>query len=402
MRIDVLLKPHVLFSLIFGIIIVIVGIIKISNKAQPETLPYSLSKPTRTSIKQYVSASGTLKAQKQSTVGSIMTGQLIKMLVRENDVVKQGQLLAQLDNGGGKYAADVIKGQLLQAIAQLTFQEKTLARQRVLFESGELAENSFDQTLLQYELAAGKVQELQASLKIEEQKLEDLHITAPIAGTVTLIKADEGQIVGLQSDTINLFTIVEDLTQLEVWADIDEADAGLVQEGHEVSFHVDAHPQALFHSRVKQLLYNPKIAEGSVSFAAIIPADNRELKLRPGMTANVEIKVADQDQALTVPYSAQRINSLLVKEYATKNNIPCQPLPDAEQAPHKKIDSIWLWQDNSFKQRQVTFGARDGSRIEIIDGVTEQDDVVIRFVPNTDGASALIKAMGGGSIGNNR
>lgn len=403
MRLDVLLKPQVLVATLLVSVLTIFGlhtmIKKIRNKPQ---LPYTIEKPSRRDLVQYISAAGTVKAKDQISIGSLVAGKVEKLLVEDNDKVKKNQVLAVLDNGIGKNGVDLAAAQLEQAKAQLKYQKRYMERQTELFEAGELAQNTYDQLMLQYEQALGKVHELEANLAIEQRRYNDLFIRSPEDGVVTARRIDLGQMVTSQLDAKVLFEVVKDLTDMEVWADIDEADVGLVKDGQDARFFVDTFPNKIFRSKVKLIQYNAKLVDSSITYAAVLSAPNPELQLRPGMTANVDIKVADRQKVLCVPYSAQRVNSLQVKEYALKNNIPYQPLTTSKGHHQKRADNLWVMEDGAFKQRHVTFGARDGSFVEVVEGISENDNVIVRFLLVGDNTSAIKNLMGKGGLGSGK
>lgn len=398
MRLEVLLKPQVLVLLLIGGIASIFGTKAILAYTKKAPIPYKVSKPKRRDIVQFVTCTGNIKAKIQISIGSLAAGKVAQLLVDDNDIVKKDQVLAVLDNGIGKNGVELAKAQLEQAQAQLKYQERFFKRQKDLYEAEEIAENAFDQITLQYEQAKAKVNELAANLAIEKQKYEDQFIRSPENGVITARRIDLGQMITSQLDAKVLFEVVKDLTDMEVWADVDEADIGMVKDGQEARFYVDAYPNKAFTSKVRLIQYNAKIVDSSVTYAAVLSAANPQSKLRPGMTANVDIKVAEKKQALCVPYSALRINSLHVKEYAKEYAHGYEPLAINKDQKAKKSDAIWLFENGTFKQVAVKFGARDGSFLEVIDGLSETSPVITKFLIMRDNSS-VIKNFGGGGIG---
>ncbi len=402
MRLEMLLKPYVLITLVFITGLTAFGIKTFIARTKKQPVPYTTEKAKRRNIVQYITASGTVKAKTkdQISIGSLAAGKVEKLLADDNDVVKKNQILAILDNGIGKNGINLAAAQLEQAKAQLTYQERFLKRQKALFEAEELAENAYDLVILQHAQATGKVKELEANLAIEQRKYEDLFIRAPEDGTITARKIELGQMITSQFDAKVLFEEVKDLTAMEVWADVDEADIGLVKDGQEARFTVDTYANREFKSKIRLIQFNAKIVDNAITYAAVLSAANPNIELRPGMTANVDIKVAERKEALCVPYSAQRINILQLEEYSKKNNLTCTKIAASSQ-PGKRIESLWIFENNSFKQIPVTFGARDNSFIEVFEGLSETQNVVTKFLLITDNSSAL-KSMFGGGIGGSK
>lgn len=398
MRLEFLLKPQVLVLLVIGSIASIFGIKAILTYTKKDPLPYTTTAPQRRDITQFVTCTGTIKAKIQISIGSLAAGKVAELLVDDNDVVKKDQVLAVLDNGIGKNGINLATAQLEQAQAQLKYQERFFRRQKELYDAEELAENTFDQFTLQYEQAKGKVNELAANLAIEKQKYEDQFIRSPENGVITARRIDLGQMITSQLDAKVLFEVVKDLTDMEVWADVDEADIGMVKDGQEARFYVDAYPNKPFTSKVRLIQYNAKIVDSSVTYAAVLSAENKKLKLRPGMTANVDIKVAEKKQALCVPYSALRINSIQIKEYAKLNKLGYEPIHADKDQKLKKSDAVWVFENGTFKQQAVRFGARDGSYVEVIEGLSEANKVITKFIMVRDNTS-VIKNLTGGGIG---
>jgi HlyD family secretion protein len=399
MRLELLLKPQILLALFITAVGAVFTSRMLIKKNNTAPVPYTVALPTRRDIIQHISASGTLKAKDQISIGSLISGRVEKIFVDDNDSVKKGQVLAVLNNGIGKNGVDLAQAQLDQAQAQLEYQKRFFARQQTLYEAGELADNQFDQITQQYKLAQAKVDEARATVAIETQKYKDLSIISPENGVVIAKRIDIGQMITSQLDAKVLFEIAKDLKEMEVYADIDEADVGLVKEGQEAHFTVDTFPNRTFSSTVRLVEYLSKIVDSSVTYAAVLNVANPNLELRPGMTANVDIKVASRTGALCVPYSALRINGAQLEAYAKSKKMACTRLGKTGHKA-KRLDNLWVFENNSFKQIHVTFGARDGSFVEVLEGLTDRQQVITRFVLVSDNSSALKSMLGGGLGGN--
>ena len=275
---------------------------------------YVTQKSQKRDLTQYVNASGRLKAKDQITIGSLVTGRIIKLHVDDNEFVKKGQILVELDNGIGYSAVKKAKGALWQAKSNLTYLEKFYKRQKSLYDEGQIARDTFENITKDYETAQYGVVQAQGELEIREQEYENLFIKAPEDGVIIAKKVNLGQMVTSRLQATQLFTIAKDLKHMEAEIDIDEADIGLIKIGQEAIFTVDAFPQKSFRAKVKQINYDFKIKENVITYAIILDVDNPDLQLRPGMTTNVDIKVAQAKNALCVPNKALRIDKNVLKK----------------------------------------------------------------------------------------
>ncbi|MBU1008286.1 efflux RND transporter periplasmic adaptor subunit [Candidatus Dependentiae bacterium] len=337
---------------------------------------YTTAKPNRKDLTQYITAAGRLQAQDQITVGSLVAGRIIKLHVDDNDFVKKGQVLAELDDGIGYSAVKKAKASLAQASANLTYIESFYKRQKTLHESGQLAKDTFEGYTKDYETAQAQVLLSEGSLEIAQKNYNNLFIKAPEDGIIISKKVDLGQMVTAQFEATALFVIAKNLQNMEAEIDIDESDIGLVKIGQDAVFTVDAFPQKPFSSKIKQINYDYRVIENVVTYAIILDVDNPKLTLRPGMTTNVDIKVAQAENALCIPNKALRINKTILNRIAKKENLTIQALPETFETKSK--DSLWIIEDKkAIKQVHVILGVASGKYRQIISGVTPDTVIIV-------------------------
>jgi HlyD family secretion protein len=253
-----------------------------------------------------ISATGTLNALTTVQVGSQVSGTIARLYADFNSVVKEGQLLAQLDPTFLAAAVSEQRANMERATAQVHEAERTYARTRDLFAKSLVSQAELDAAQTTMESAAATLRQTQASLERAEVNLRYATIRAPISGVVISRDVDVGQTVAASLQAPTLFTIANDLRKMQVEASVDEADIGTVKVGQRVTFRVDAYPEEEFQGMVSQIRLAPVITQNVVTYTVIIDAQNAEGKLMPGMTATVSIVVAQRGDVLRVPVGALR------------------------------------------------------------------------------------------------
>lgn len=358
--------------------------------------------PNKRDLMRFVTASGNLKALEQITVGSLVAGKVVQLLADDNDLVKENQMLAILDNGQGDSSVKMVKAQLAQAEKQLEFDNQFYKRQTALYKSGQLAKNLFEQYGQNNDVNKEKVKELKARLEIEEKTYENLFIRSPANGVVISKQVDLGQMVTSQLAATVLFEIAKDLHKMEAWLDVDEADIGSVAVDQEAYFSVDAFPDQKFVAKVKRVRYQSKNVDNVITYATVLDVENPELKLRPGMTTNVEIKVAEAKDALCISNRSLRVGKAQIEELSKKNGLTVAFLPDSslqDKSPLKKLrDFVWVLDRGSKTVRQVriALGVSDGKYTQVLNGLTpsemvitdvevERENMVMKMFPGQQG-----------------
>ena len=285
-----------------------------------------------------------------------------------NSVVKSGRVIAELDKTNLLSELTAAQSNLANAESELNYQTSNFNRYKTLFEKGLVSANDYEQARLSFDKARQQIVVQQQSVTRARTNLGYATITAPIDGVVLSREVEEGQTVAASMTTPTLFIIAKNLTDMRVIANVDEADIGGVKEGQRVSFTVDAFPDDVFNGSVTQVRQEATTTSSVVTYEVVISAPNEELKLKPGLTANITIYTKERNDVLTIPSKALRFSpnvTLLTEE---------QSVSDVD-APFK----VWTLDDNVFKAHAVSIGLQGGTHTEITDGVTEGMQVVTSF-----------------------
>lgn len=315
-----------------------------------------------------VTATGTLEPVTSVTVGTQVSGIVDKLYVDYNSIVKKGQVIAELDKTNLLSELASTKAQLASAQSTLAYEKSNYERYKTLFNKGLVSATDYESARLSYEKAAQSVRTANETVKKAETNLGYATITSPIDGVVLSKAVEEGQTVAASFNTPELFTIAQDLTKMQVIADIDEADIGDVHDGARVEFTVDAFPDDTFTGIVTQVRQEATTESNVVTYEVVISAENNDLKLKPGLTANVTIYTKEAKDVLSVPTKALQFTpneKMLTKE---------QSIQDCEGKT-----KVWVLQDNVFKAIPVTTGISNGIMTEIKAGVKAGQKIVTDF-----------------------
>ncbi len=333
-----------------------------------------------------VTATGTVNAVVTVLVGTQVSGTIERLYVDFNSQVKAGQLIAQIDPATFKAQVDQAKANLLAAKANLQKAEaalvdakRTLDRNTQLFSKGLIARSDLDTADTAHEtnkalVSAGKAQvvQSQAALDFAVTNLRYTKIVSPVDGTVVSRNVDVGQTVAASFQTPTLFTIAQDLTKMQIDTNVPEADVGRIKVGQDVEFNVDAYPDTLFKGTVSQVRIAPITVQNVVTYDVVILVRNEDLKLRPGMTANVSIIIAKKDGVLKIPNAALRF-----KLSDKQSSAPSQAsAPSSQKGP-----GIWILENGKPVRVKMSLGISDGNYTEIASGdLREGQEVVVERV----------------------
>ncbi|MEI3461783.1 MAG: efflux RND transporter periplasmic adaptor subunit [Bacteroides eggerthii] len=366
-----------------------------SSKAQHK-VTYETAVVTRGEISESITATGTIEPVTEVEVGTQVSGIIDKIYADYNSVVTKGQLIAEMDRVTLQSEVASQRAAYNGAKAEYEYQQKNYERNRGLHEKQLISDTDYEQSVYNYEKAKSNYESSQASLAKAERNLSYATITSPIDGVVINRAVEEGQTVASGFETPTLFTIAADLTQMQVVADVDEADIGGVEEGQRVSFTVDAYPNDTFEGTVTQIRLGEDSSTSSgsstsstvVTYEVVISAPNPDLKLKPRLTANVTIYTLDRKDVLSVPARALRFTP--ERPLIGENDI----VKDCE-SPHK----LWTREGNTFTAHPVTVGISNGINTEIISGINEGATIVteatIGQMPGGGSAADMQQAAGG-------
>lgn len=325
-------------------------------------------------ISESITATGTIEPVTEVEVGTQVSGIIDKIYADYNSVVTKGQLIAEMDRVTLQSEVASQRAAYNGAKAEYEYQRKNYERNRGLHEKQLISDTDYEQFVYNYEKAKSSYESSQASLAKAERNLSYATITSPIDGVVINRAVEEGQTMASGFETPTLFTIAADLTQMQVVADVDEADIGGVKDGQRVTFSVDAYPNDTFEGVVTQIRLGEDSSTSSgssgtsgtvVTYEVVISAPNPDLKLKPRLTANVTIYTLDRKNVLSVPARALRFTP--EKPLIGENDI----VKDCE-SEHK----LWTREGNTFIAHPVTVGISNGVNTEIVSGIDEGATVV--------------------------
>ena len=340
----------------------------LSGGKKEEEVTFESAKVERQNIHTTITATGTIEPVTSVTVGTQVSGIVSKLYVDYNSVVKKGQVIAELARTNLTSELNRAKAELTSAQSTLSYETANFQRYQTLFNKGLVSANDYESAKLSYEKARQTVNSARESVQKAQTNLGYATITSPIDGVVLSKSVEEGQTVAASFNTPELFNIAQDLTDMRVIANIDEADIGGVKEGQRVTFTVDAFPDDKFEGTVTQVRQEATTTSNVVTYEVVIGAPNKDLKLKPGLTANVTIYTLEKNDVLAVPSKALRFmpNEALLKKG--------EQIEDVD-APQK----VWTMEGNTFKAHKVETGITNGMLTEIVSGISEGTEVLVDF-----------------------
>jgi HlyD family secretion protein len=353
----------------------------LSGGKKEEKVEFETTKVETTDIHTTITATGTIEPVTSVTVGTQVSGIVSKLYVDYNSVVKKGQVIAELDKTNLISELNTARANLTSAQSSATYEQNNYSRYKTLYDKGLVSADEYESALLSWQKAKEQVNTSRESVRKAQTNLGYATITSPIDGVVLSKSVEEGQTVAASFNTPELFTIAQDLTNMRVIADIDEADIGGVVEGQRVMFTVDAFPDDQFEGRVTQVRQQATTESNVVTYEVVISAPNNDLKLKPGLTANVTIFTLEKNGVLAVPSKALRFmpNEALLQKGQTISDI---------EAPHK----LWTLEGQTFKAHKVEIGTTNGVLTEIVSGIGAGTEVLSDFSISSPEAPAQEQA----------
>ena len=382
-----------IISLAVGVIIVAgIAIWAFGGQAKKRKVVYETATVDRANISNSVTATGTIEPVTEVEVGTQVSGIIDRLYADYNSVVTKGQLIAEMDKVTLQSELASQKATYDGAKAEYEYQQKNYERNKGLHEKQLISDTDYEQSLYNYQKAKSAFDSSKASLAKAERNLSYATITSPIDGVVISRDVEEGQTVASGFETPTLFTIAADLTQMQVVADVDEADIGDVEEGQRVSFTVDAYPNDVFEGKVTQIRLGATSSSSSttttttvVTYEVVISAHNPDLKLKPRLTANITIYTLDKQGVLSVPAKALRFT-------------PAVPLVGSNavvkdcEGEHK----VWTREGDTFTAHPDSIGISNGIVTEITGGINEGTQIVSDAVISTGAETAVAEGQGDG------
>ena len=346
------------------IVIVAIAFWLLSGKKDKATLQFDTAKVETGTITKSITATGTIEPVTSVTVGTQVSGIVSKLYVDYNSVVKKGQVIAELDKTNLISELNTAKANLASAESTMRYEQANFNRYKTLYKKGLVSADDYDNALLNYNKAKESVASSREMVAKAQTNLGYATITSPIDGVVLSKSVEEGQTVAASFNTPELFTIAKDLTNMQVVADVDEADIGDVKAGERVTFTVDTYPDDTFQGTVTQVRQEATTTNNVVTYEVVISAPNADLKLKPGLTANVTIFTLEKTGVTNVLSKALRFTP-------TKETVNGAKIIDC-----KGKNKVWTKEGNVFRAHAVTLGITDGTRTEILIGVSKGTVVV--------------------------
>ena len=364
-------------TIIIGVIVAAIAAIVFSllkKGDEKSKVSYTTKEVQVGDISNSVTATGTIEPVTSVTVGTQVSGIVSHLYVDYNSVVKRGQVIAELDKTNLLSELASAKAKLSSEQSNLAYEKTNYARYSTLYSKGLIAANDYDKARLSYQQAEQNVATAQQALNKAQTNLGYATITSPIDGVVLSKSVEEGQTVAASFNTPELFKIAQDLTNMQVIADIDEADIGEVKVGQRVNFTVDAYPDDTFQGVVKQVRQEATTESNVVTYEVVISAPNADLKLKPGLTANVTIFTLESKDVCYVPTKALKFtpNEKLLKKGESIKDCAGK-------------NKVWIKKGNVFTAYPVQIGLADGINTEIKAGVSKGQKVIVDF--DTTGGS---------------
>lgn len=371
-------KKKIIIAIIVVIVILIIVGKACSGGKKMGEITFQTAKVETGTITNSVTATGTIEPVTSVEVGTQVSGIVSKLYVDYNSVVKKGEVIAELDKTNLLSELESTKNSLASAesnyrstLSTLEYQQANYNRYKTLYEKGLVSANDYESARLSYLNAKASADQANSQISISRQNVKKAEtnlgyatITSPIDGVILSKEVEEGQTVAASFNTPTLFKIAQDLTNMQVVATIDEADIGEVKEGAKVIFTVDAYPNDTFNGEVTQVRQEATTTNNVVTYEVVISAPNEDLKLKPGLTANVTINTSEKTNVLCVPNKALRFTP--TQELVGKSKIvDCK-------APKK----VWTKEGDVFKAHPVQIGLSDAVNTEILSGIAAGTEIL--------------------------
>ena len=373
------IKISKVWILVAIVVVLAVVAFLLSGNKKKEQVQFNTAEVAPANIVNTVTATGTIEPVTSVTVGTQVSGIVSKLYGDYNSGVKKGQVIAELDKSNlvselnsAKASLEQAKASLSSAESSLSYQVANFRRNKALYQKGLISGNDYESARLSYQTAMASVSSARDQVSAAREQVKKAQtnlgyatITSPIDGIVLSKSVEEGQTVAASFSTPTLFTIAKDLTNMQVVADVDEADIGDVKVGERVTFTVDAYPDNTFSGTVKQVRQEATTTNNVVTYSVVISAPNADLKLKPGLTATVTIYTQENKGVLSVPSKALRFTP-------EKETVGGMKIKDIANAKNK----VWTIEGNTVVAHRVNIGMTDGSHTQILSGIRRGAKVI--------------------------
>lgn len=359
-------KKHIIIAAVA--VVAVISAFSMCGGKEEAKVSFETEKVQNTTIKNSITATGTIEPVTSVTVGTQVSGIVSHLYVDYNSVVKKGQVIAELDRTNLMSELNTQRANLTSAQSDFNYQQANFNRYKTLFEKGLVSADEYESARLSFLRSQQTVNTAKESVQRAQTNLGYATITSPIDGVVLSKSVEEGQTVAASFNTPELFTIAQDLTNMRVIANVDEADIADVKEGAHVTFTVDAYPEDVFNGSVTQVRQAAKTTNNVVTYEVVISAPNADLKLKPGLTASITIFTMEKADVVAVSNKALRFT----------------PTETMLQPEGKIIDTeakakVWVKDGNDFKAIAVNTGVTNGALTEILSGIKPGQEIISGF-----------------------
>lgn len=371
-------KKHLIIAA--TVLLVVVVLLQLPKLASPDKLPqpYNFEEVKLGSIEKSVTATGTIEPITQVEVGTQVSGVISKLYVDYNSEVKKGQLLAEIDKTVLLSELSSRKAELYANKTEYEYQKKNYDRVAGLYAKNLVSPKEFETAEYQFQKAKAAYDKSEADMVKAKTNLSYASILSPIDGVILSRAVDEGQTVAASFNTPTLFTIANNLEKMQVIANVDEADIGDIKVGQKVSFTVDAFPDDTFDGNITQVRLEPTTVSNVVTYKVVVNAPNPELKLKPGLTANITITTAERNDVLVVSAKALKF----------------KPLNSNENSKKESKQLVWIKKGSNVEAVPVKVGLTDGVKSEISGSIKSGDLVAISI---NDATTSKAKSTSNGA-----
>lgn len=366
-------RKKIIILSIAAVAVVVIAWAIFGRKSSSNSYYIETATAARGDVSNSVTATGSIEPVTQVEVGTQVSGIIDKLYADYNSVVTKGQLIAEMDKVTLQSELTSQQATYDGAKAEYEYQQKNYLRNQALHEKQLISDTEFEESTYNYAKAKSAYESSEANLAKAKRNLAYATITSPIDGVVISRAVEEGQTVAAGFETPTLFTIAADLTQMQVIADVDEADIGGVKEGQRVEFTVDAYPNDTFEGTVTQVRLEATEESNVITYEVVISAHNPDLKLKPGLTANVTIYIAERRNVVNIPVKALRF----VPDPPSSKAPAPEQTPQPQAPDNDSLKTVWVQEGQAWKPRQVKVGMNNGVNVEICSGLNEGEVVAV-------------------------
>jgi HlyD family secretion protein len=395
------MKKKMIIILVVLALAAAAGIWYLTKDKKTQAVTFVTAKAQYGYIGKSVTATGTVQPLDTVTVGAQVSGVVKAVYADFNDIVKQDQLLATVDPSIINAQAEQSRANLANVQSNLQYQKSNFDRQTELYDLGAISKADYQLALNQYNSAKAVVANASAQLSLVNKNLSYTNIYSPISGVVMNRNVSAGQTIASSFNAPTLFVIAKDLTKMQVRAAVDEADIGGVKTGQHVTFTVDAYPDDIFEGDVQEILLRPSVSANVVTYTTLVNVNNATLKLKPGMTASINIYLEEDSNALLIPSKALNFkpDSALLKKYFLRKSE--RKVVDSNKVDSVKIRSrsesinklkqektdvrrsyVWIKNGDTLTEKRIITGINDDSYVMVIKGLSTDEEVITGMVGN--------------------